>query len=293
MLNPEEDFLMPNKGYPITPSTLELIDESLFNYVNELDLRATTNKGWKKTPIIWSTAERTYQIKNNKDLRDGSGTLILPLITIERLAVIKDMNRKGVFWGNIDRNKRGGSITISKRLKQDKTSNFANADSYRLENQINFPRENKKIVYEWISIPMPTYIEISYTITLRTEYQQQMNELVTPFATKTGAINYFSMRNHGHFYEGFIQGNFALNNNLASISEEERKYETKIDIKVLGYLLGENNNQETPKMVITENAVEVKLPRERIVLGDIDEHLSEQERKNATKRLENTPEGLN
>ena len=200
------------------------------------------------------------------------------------------MNRKGVIWGNVDRNKGGGSITISRRINQDKTSNFANADSFRKEDQLNFPRDNKKIVYEWVSIPMPTYVEIAYSISLRTEYQQQMNELVTPFVTKTGAINYFPMRNKGHFYEGFIQGNFAASNNLSGLGEEERRYETKIDIKVLGYLLGEDNNQETPKMVITENAVEVKIPRERIILGDIDEHLTEQQRKKAVKRLENFPD---
>jgi hypothetical protein len=284
---------MPRKELPIVPSTLELIDQALFDYIGGLDLRSTTNKGWKKIPIIWTSAERSYQIKNDKDIRDGVGSLILPIITIERKSFVKDMRKKGVFWGNIDRNKEGGSISYVRRINQDKTSNFANADSYRLEDQLNFPRENKKIVYETISIPMPTYIEISYMISLRTEYQQQMNELMAPFVTKTGAINYFVMRPEGHFYEGFIQGNFMGDNNLAGLGEEERKYETKIDIKVLGYLLGEDNNQETPKMVISENAVEVKIPRERVIVGDIDEHLTEQERKKATERLENSPNDLN
>ena len=283
---------MPSEEYPIIPSTLELIDQSLYDYVDGLDLRATTNKGWKKTPIIWTSAERTYQIKNDKDIRDGVGSLILPLITVERTSIVKDMSRKGVFWGNMDRKRGGGSITISKRLNQDKTSNFANADAYRLEDQRGFPRDNKKIVYQWISVPMPTYVEIMYSITLRTEYQQQMNELMTPFATKTGAINYFTMRNEGHFYEGFIQGGFAMNNNLAILGEDERKYETKIDIKVLGYLLGEDKNQETPKMVITENPVEVKIPRENIIFGDIQEHLTEQQQEKAAKRLQNAPENL-
>tara|TARA_R110000824_G_scaffold1643_3_gene8118 strand:+ start:998 stop:1870 length:873 start_codon:yes stop_codon:yes gene_type:complete len=280
---------MPNKEIPFAPSTLETIDEAIFKYINEeMDLRATTNKGWKKTPIIWASAERAYQIKNDKDLRDGSGTLILPLITIERNLVIKDMNRKGVFWGNVDRNSRGGSIIYTRKINQNKTSNFANADSHRKKKQLNFPRENKKVVYQWISMPMPVYVEVVYAITLRTEYQQQMNELMTPFATKTGAINYFAMRTNNHFYEGFIQGDFQSMNNLVSLGEDERKYETKINIKVLGYLVGEGKNQETPKVVIHENTVEVKLPRERIVMGDIQEHLDDQE--DNPERLENEPE---
>jgi len=280
---------MPRKEIPIIPSTLETIDEAVFKHLNEeLDLKTTTNKGRKKVPIIWASAERAYQIKNDKDLRDGSGTLVLPLITIERTFVVKDMNRKGIFWGNVDRNSRGGSIVYKRILNQDKTSNFANADSYRVEDQYNFPRKNNKIVYQWVSMPMPTYIETTYVITLRTEYQQQMNELVTPFATKTGAINYFVMRDNNHFYEGFIQGDFQLTNNVATLGEEERKYETNINIKVLGYLIGEDKNQETPKMVIHENAAEVKIPRERIIFGDIQEHLDNQE--NAVDRLENAPE---
>ena len=54
---------------------------------------------------------------------------------------------------------------------------------------------------------------------------------------------------------------------------EHRKYETKIDIKVLGYIAGEANNSEQPKIVIRENAVEVKIGRERTIVGDIPDHI--------------------
>ena len=50
-------------------------------------------------------------------------------------------------------------------------------------------------------------------------------------------------------------------------------YETKIDIKTLGYVIGEDKNQEQPKVVIRENAVEVKFPRERVIFGEIPEHI--------------------
>ena len=41
-----------------------------------------------------------------------------------------------------------------------------------------------------------------------------------------------------------------------------------INIKVLGYLIGDEDNQEKPMIVERENAVEVKLPRERVILGE-------------------------
>ena len=40
---------------------------------------------------------------------------------------------------------------------------------------------NNKIVYESISIPMPVYVDVTYNLILRSEYQQQMNEMLTPF----------------------------------------------------------------------------------------------------------------
>ena len=52
------------------------------------------------------------------------------------------------------------------------------------------------------------------------------------------------------------------------MTTEERRFETKIDIRVLGYLIGEGQNQETPKFSIRENAVEVRIPRERVVWDD-------------------------
>ena len=77
----------------------------------------------------------------------------------------------------------------------------------------------------------------------------------------------------GHKYEAFIQGDFGTANNVSSIGMEQRNYETTIRIEVLGYLIGDDVNQESPKIVIRENAVDVKMPRERVIYGDIPEHI--------------------
>ena len=51
-------------------STIETIDKSVFNYLESLNLFTTTNKGWKKVPVVWATSERSYLSKKDKDLRD-------------------------------------------------------------------------------------------------------------------------------------------------------------------------------------------------------------------------------
>jgi len=271
------------KEVTFMPSTIETVDRAFFNFIdNKLNIFADTNKGWEKVPVLWVSAERAYQIKREKGLRDTKGILKLPLITVERKGMKKDPEMKGVAWAHMPEvdDAKGGAITIARRVKQDKTANFINADSYRKHGsmsaanvgngQLNFPFKNPgKVVYETITIPIPTYIVVDYDVVVKTEYQQQINNIITPFITKTGQINNFVMRHEGHMFEGFIQGDFSQDSNVAQLNEEERMYETSIKIKVLGYLIGEGPNREKPKLTIRENAVEVKIPREQVIVGDI------------------------
>jgi len=95
--------------------------------------------------------------------------------------------------------------------------------------------------------------------------------MFTPFIVKTGQINNFFIKDSGHKFEGFIQGDFSLDNNVVNMGDEERIYRTTINIKILGYLLGASKNDERPKITVRENAVEVRTPREHVILGDIKE----------------------
>ncbi len=261
----------------LTPSTLETIDTALYKWLNEtLDLRVQKNKGWKKVPVLWTGTERSFNVKQDKDLRNHrDGSFNLPLITIERTGFNKDLTKR--FYGNVlpINDEQGGSITMSRRINQEKTRNFARSDAKRLEGQLNFPRKNSKVVYQTITMPMPVFIEVSYSLTLRTEYQQHMNELISPFATSPvpRGINSVFIEEGDHYYEAFIEGDFAIDNNISNLSEEERKFQTKITMKVMGYIVGEDKNQIKPRVVVRENAVEVKIPRERVILGDINENL--------------------
>ena len=265
-------------------SSLETIDGAMMRFVDEdLNLSTTTNTGFKKVPVLWVTAERAYQIKHNKDLRDNEETLILPLISINRSSVTKEPNFKGTVYANIypEPDARGGTITVARQINQKKTAEFQNAQSkrkYGVDNNVaaksyNSSKRNmntQKVVYETITIPLPVWVKVRYEITVRTEYQQQLNELIRPFFTIAGNSPMPPrIENEGHFYEVFIDGSFANNSNKANLGMAQRNYETTIGIDVLGYLIGEGENQEKPKIVVRENAVEVKIGRERTVLGDI------------------------
>jgi hypothetical protein len=278
---------MANREFQLMPSTLETIDQALYNWLDDtLDISATTNTGWKKVPLIWISAERSYQIKHDKDLRDDYGVLKFPVISIERTSIVKDPSRKGIYQAHIPvkNDSKGGAVRIARRINQTKTGDFANADSYKTKpnfgiggpmvGQLNFPYNNKKIVYETLTMPVPTYVNVTYSVTLKGEYFQQINEMLTPFIVSTGQINNFFINADGHKFEGFLPQDFSQNNNVANLGDDERIFETKIDIRILGYLIGAGKNEDRPKVSVRESFVEVRFPKERVIFGDIPTTLS-------------------
>lgn len=262
---------MPNDTIiPFQPSTIETVDYAIINWLKERNIHATTNKGFKPVGVQWVTPERAFSVKKSKDSRDSSGALMLPIITVERTGMTKDLGKKGGWYGSIPPHPdhKGGAITITRRIGQNRTAAFAAAEAKYKKGQFNYPRPNKKVVYETITIPTPVYIDVTYKVSIRGEYQQQMNEIVQPFIATSGGINHFVVKHEEHKFEAFMQSDFAQESNVAEIGEEERYYQTTFDIKVLGYLIGGGKNQESPNFVIRENAIEVKIGRERVILGD-------------------------
>ena len=254
-------------------SSIETIDQALVAWVKEdLRLSAHTNEGFTNVPVLWQTPERSFQIKHEKSLRDDGGALKLPLISVERTGITKDPERKGGFQAQVysqDEPGRTGRWVIAKRIVEDKTRNFAVVSGTRTNSpaalQRNYPRVNKKIVIKTLSIPIPVYVNVEYKITLRTEYQQQMNDLLAPFMTRTGQINAFIMKRNGHLYEAFIDQGFTHNNNVANLGEEMRMFVSEVNIRVLGYLVGEGENDDRPIVRVEENVVEITYPQEGIV----------------------------
>ena len=260
---------VPLREVGMLASTIEDLDRALTDRIKALEICATTNGGWSKVPVLWQVPERAYQIKNEKQLRDDGGTLKLPLLSVERTGITKNPEQKGGFQAQLfsnAKNGRSGRVIIARQIVPDKTRNFAVASGTRTNTggklQRHFPRVNKKIVMRTLSIPIPVYINAEYKITIKSQFQQQMNEMMTPFIGRTGQINSFILKRNGHRYEAFIDSGFTHNNNVADLGEDERMFSSDISIRVLGYLIGEGKNDDRPIVQIRENAVEITFPRE-------------------------------
>jgi len=265
--------------YPLAHSRLEDIDYALYNYINDqLNIFTDSNTGFSKVPVIYSIPDRAYQIKNDPTLRPNGRTLSYPLISILRESVTKNPENKGRYGVHVppyfDYYDRGGAVTIAREVNQSKTKNFANAAAIKKSfyktntNYQTFPGVNTEIVYETLTIPMPTFVEVSYSIGIICEYQQQMNQILAPFAAQTGAPSVFPIKYEGNKYEAFIEPEFAFENNSTGLELQERIFKTNISLKVLGYLVGSDKNQETPNVVRRQSAAKLIIQRERVVLGD-------------------------
>ena len=81
-------------------------------------------------------------------------------------------------------------------------------------------------------------------------------------------MNYFPLKRNGHFYEAFIQTDYSTDNNVFSMGDDERTFQTKVEMKVLAYLVGEDVNEAQPFTVVRENPVQLRWTRERSSLGE-------------------------
>ena len=267
-------------SYTLAGSRLEDIDTAIFNHINDkYNIHVNTNKGFEKVPVKYALPERAYQIKNDPKLRTENGrTLVYPLISIRRGSLNINPANKARYGVDIppyfDYYKKGGSIRIATVIEQGKTKNFTNADSIRSsfskkdKNLQTGPRENEKVVYSALYVPMPTFVEITYEVSLISEYQQQMNELVAPFMAKVGVPPVFRIENEGNKYECFVDQSFSLEDNSTGLGTEERIFKTNISMKVLGYIIGSDKNQDTPVIIQRQGAARATIKRERVVLGD-------------------------
>lgn len=251
------------KNLPLEANTIETVDGAFLDYVQNLNLFCDTINGRVKVPIIWSSAERSFQIKDNPQFRDKNGSLVPPIISLERVSITKDPNKKGSFQAGVT--PKHDRYYITKVLNQDKTSNFANAETKRKSGQLNFvtSKKNKKIVYQHIELRMPVYVMIEYKINILTSYQTQMNELIQPFISLT-AQNYFIIKKDDYRFEAFMDQGFSQDS-IAELGEEERKYKSVITVKVLGQIVGEGSNKEGRTAELKENGF-LKTPRENLVL---------------------------
>ena len=255
---------MENDMLAIESADFKNIDGAVIDFFKNLKIITTTSNGEIKVPVYWGGAERAAQKKSNFSLRDDNGLLILPQIVITRKSVARKKDWKGAYYAELQKEQdfKGGTVEWTKILNQKKTAEFQRAKGIKKSNgKINFkigPANEDKIVYEHVSVPLPIYLEMIYSIKCRTEYVTQMNDILQRILTLSPSL-VFVVERDGFKYECFLDEDTGYKTNSEDMNTEERKVFSDLTLKVLGYLIGGGKSDNQPKRVIRENAVKISL----------------------------------
>ena len=102
-ISKDPDFTIPS-------CTIEDVDRALFSlFDKDLDLFYKHEGAVVRVPVVFATGERFAILSRNKPLRDANDTLILPLVSIARTAITKDMSRGAA-------TNQAAPVTIKRRL---------------------------------------------------------------------------------------------------------------------------------------------------------------------------------
>ena len=187
--------------------------------------------------------------------------------------MIQNANER-IIPGNIfpQMDRKRGAFPLYRRVVKDKTQNFQNAQAKRYTNQtqntFKLPFESNEVVYETLYTGYPVFLNMNYTIRVRTIYIQQLNEILLPFQRFTGGINQFLVEYKNHKFEAFIEDDYSIESNSSNLGGDEKKFDAQIKIKVLGYITADGINQDTPFVVGRESAAKVRFTRERAMLQE-------------------------
>jgi len=92
-----------------------------------------------------------------------------------------------------------------------------------------------------------------------------MNDVAAYMIDAISVSIYIILSRNGHSYEGFLDSDYAVDNTISTLEEQERKFKMTLSLRVLGYIHGAGPNENLPKITKTQNAVEIKIGRERVV----------------------------
>lgn len=251
-----------------SPSTFENIDSAVLDWVeNILNISVHTHEGYKKVNVSFAIAERSYLTKRNNDIYDHKYTLKWPVIAIVRGDITPHSNT-GALQGTSFNRKHTMVVPVHSELNHEKTADRANADAKRYMGTINAPKlKTNRPIYNIYSIPVPTYVEMNYNISLISNFQSQMNDMLNPFIKYSGNINGFKLIHNGHGYECFFSEQLSNSSNMEDISDEERKFEYSFDLTVKGYIHHGDANDITPTVVRQETRPEIVFKTELVYTG--------------------------
>ena len=229
------------------------IDKAVYDWFNT---KHATNIQGRRVPVMFGGWERFAQMQDNKQddnlnrMRDPSGMLILPLISIRRGDVTYNVDR--FVFPQADGSPR---VQISKRVAM---SNFDPNERVPFNTPYRYSssRDTQEApVMEVTTITWPDFVNIPYTITFWSSYVRHANY----FNDRIWQNAYpQDLTYKGYYFYAFIDSG-TNENNEENYTDEERIIRSSFTMTVDGYLLKKTDASVTrtaSKMIMSEGYTE-------------------------------------
>lgn len=243
---------VPTTGDPVTYQdiTLENIDRGIRDWVDRtVDARVKTPQSdLHKVPVIFSSGERWSTGRTKQVFRDENGVLILPIISVRRVAIEPDPTKMALGC-QVDK------IQIAKKVDI-KSNQIKNLEAAPLVTDVlGLRSHNYPAVYDVYTIPFPDRLQATYQLIIQTQYISQMNDILqkmwrmldiqksfvaplendgrTPPRTyQYGGVYQPVPPLPGRYVVGFLDSTASDNGNLEELTDQERiiKYSTEIRV---------------------------------------------------------------
>jgi len=259
------DLTIPSVG-------IEDVDVALFKlFENEIKLQVGgDNSDFKKVPVIFATGEKWAILKKKGALRDKNNSLILPLLTISRTSISQDFSSDIVGRGinqqtgeivikrRLDKSDRGYQNLINRFLLRNQKNVATNPSLEHIDDQLLTDRKvgedssdqiiqdgawladiKDNNIYETIVIPSPQFYNVTYDVTMWTQYTQHMNQLleqlVSSFLPQANSWKLDTPK--GYWFLATVNNNsYDPESNLDELGQEERVIKYKFTVNVKAYI---------------------------------------------------------
>jgi hypothetical protein len=271
--NVPDDFSIP----PVGIEDIDRAIFTLFD--KKIAFETKVNSQTTRVPVIFASGERFALTRRDNPLRDKNNVLILPLISIKRgtighktqadvFGTAISIRQTGDYYikkrldaTDRDYQKLVNNLDLKNQQDVATRSHIANTAttpgtqaipgtvaSRRQGPPLSFkdrsnhtPLSNDLTnnIYEFITVPYPKFVGITYNVIFWSQYMQQMNQMIETMMMKfSGPSPEFLLEtDKGYKFTAFVQNTFSNNDNLEDFTSDERVIKMGFDIKVPGYII--------------------------------------------------------
>jgi len=266
------------EDFNLQSCTIEDVDRAVFNLLNNsLPFTYKHKEGTKRAPVIFATGERFAVLRRKKPLRDKSGALILPLVSVMRKSITQSPTMGAATNQNVEH-------TIKKRLSSQDPIYQRLVNKMQLDNSDNLASDsalvksdgeglvtgsadgriatrrkaastsldirNGKItspnfgnnIFEIITMRPPKYFTASYEVTFWAQYTMQMNDMLMAMMSlyqSYGQRTFKLETDKGYWFVGYVGDDLSSGDNFSDSTDNERLIRYSFDITVPAYLVGD------------------------------------------------------